>query len=194
MFQVCLIKFNAILEQIIRKQLQVLTLPGYILYFPTALYFQISIRIFRNLFIWFVFDGLLQSIFFRMFCSKHSISFDTYLLICRFHYVDLFYINFRSCETFIITNYGAILLPIKTLSNFRTMKCRFILYQQTYVLGWCKFKCFLYPAWLSCVSHFIDICTVKLSKICTLIQPIKLQIFCILTIRFLKSHVKIKLK
>ena len=107
------------MEQIIRKQLQVLTLTGYILYFPTALYFQISIRIFRNLFIWFVFDGLLQSICFRMFCSKQSISFDTYLLICGFHYVDIFYINFRSCETFIITNYGAIILLIKTLSNFK---------------------------------------------------------------------------
>ena len=68
---------------------------------------------------------LLQSICFRMFCSKHAITFDTYLLNCRFHCVDIFYINFRSCETFTVTNSGAILLLIETLSNFRTMKCWF---------------------------------------------------------------------
>ena len=105
------------------KKLLVLTLPGYVLYFLTTLYFHISIRMFCNLFICLVFDGLLQSIYFRMFCSKHSITFDTYLLSCRFHCVDIFYINFRSCETFTITNSGAILLLIETLSNFRTMKC-----------------------------------------------------------------------
>ena len=109
--------------------MQVLTLPGYVLYFLTALYFHILIQIFCNLFICLVFDGLLQSICFRMFCSKHSITFDTYLLSCRFHCVDIFYINFRSCETFTITNSGAILLLIETLSNFRTMKCWFILYR-----------------------------------------------------------------
>ena len=105
------------------KKLQVLTLTGFVLYFPTALYFHISIRIFYILFICFVFDGLLQSICFRMFCSKHLITFDTYLLSCRFHCVDIFYINFRSCETFTITNSGAIILLIETMSNFRTMKC-----------------------------------------------------------------------
>ena len=135
MYQVCLIWFNAILEQISRKKLQVLTLPGYVLYFLTALYFHISIRIFCNLFICLVFDGLLQSICFRMFCSKHSITFDTYLLSCQFHWVYMFYINFRSSETFTITNSGGILLLIETLSNFRTMKCWFILYLQMYVLG-----------------------------------------------------------
>ena len=118
-----------------KKTLQVLTLPGYVLYFLAALYFHISIGKFCNLFICLVFDGLLQSICFRMFCSKHSITFDTYLLSCRFHCVDIFYINFRSCETFTITNSGTILLLIETLSNFRTMKCWFILYLQMYVLG-----------------------------------------------------------
>ena len=67
----------------------------------------------------FVFDGLLQSIYFRMFCSKHSITFGTYLLSCRFHCVDIFYINLRSCETFRVTNSGAILLLIETPSNFK---------------------------------------------------------------------------
>ena len=56
------------------QKLQVLTLPGYVLYFLTALYFHISIQIFCNLFICEVFDGLLQSICFQMFCSKHSIT------------------------------------------------------------------------------------------------------------------------
>ena len=106
-----------------KQKLQVLTLPGYVLYFLTALYFHISIRIFCNLFICLVFDGLLQSIYFRMFCSKHSITFDTYLLSCRFHCVDIFYIKFRSSETFTITNSGAILLMIETLCNFRAIKC-----------------------------------------------------------------------
>ena len=117
------------------KKLQVLTLPGYVLYFLTVFYFRISIRIFCNLFICSVFDGLLQSICLRMFCWKHSITFDTCLLSCRFHCVDIFYINFRSCEAFTITNSGAILLLIETLSNFKTMKCFFILYLPMYVLG-----------------------------------------------------------
>ena len=102
-----------------KQKLQVLTLPGYVLYFLTALYFHISIRIFCNLFICLVFDGLLQSICFRMFCSKHSITFDTYLLNCRFHCVDIFYINFRSCETFTVTNSGTIL---ETPSNFKSFQ------------------------------------------------------------------------
>ena len=118
------------MAQINRKKLRILTLPGYVLYFVTVLYFHIWIWIFYNLFISLVFDGLLQSIFFRMFCSKHSITFVTYLLSCRFHCVDIFYINFRFCKTFTITNSGAILLLIETLSSFRTMRCWFILYLQ----------------------------------------------------------------
>ena len=39
------------------------------------------------------------------------------------HCVDVFNINFRSCETFTETNSGTILLLIETLSNFRTIKC-----------------------------------------------------------------------
>ena len=34
-----------------------------------------------------------------------------------------------------------------------------------YVLGYYKFKCFVYPASLSCVSHSIDICTVAIKNI-----------------------------
>ena len=112
-----------------------------------------------------VFDGLLQSIYFRMFCSKYSITFDTYLLSCRFHCVDIFYIKFRSCETFTVTNSGAIILLIETLSYFRAIKCRFILYLQMYSLGQCKLKCCVNPAQLSYVSHSIDICTVAIKNI-----------------------------
>ena len=73
-----------------KKKLQVLTLPGYVLYFVTALYFHVSIRIFCNLFICLVFDGFLQSVCFRMFCSKHSITFEMYLLSCRFTMLTYF--------------------------------------------------------------------------------------------------------
>ena len=57
---------------------------------------------FCNLFICWIFDGLLQSICFQMFFSKHSITFDTYLLSCLFHFVD---IKFRSSVTFTVTNF-----------------------------------------------------------------------------------------
>ena len=97
--------------------MQVLTLPGYVLYFLTALYYHISIQIFCNLFICLVFDGLLKSICLQMFCSKRSITFDKYLLRCRFHCVDTFYISFRSFETFTITNSSVMLSLIETLCN-----------------------------------------------------------------------------
>ena len=104
--------------------------------FPISFVFPyFHLNIFCNLFFCLEFDGLLESICFRMFCSKHSITFDTYLLSCRFHYVDIFYINFRSCETFRITNSEEILLLIEPLSNLRTGKGWFILYLQMYVLG-----------------------------------------------------------
>ena len=53
-----------------------------------------------------------------------------------------------------------------------------------YDLGEYKFKCFVDPAQHSCVLHSTDIWTVtiKITETCTLFQPIKLQIFCILTI------------
>ena len=118
-----------------KQKLQVLTLSSYVLYFLKALYFHISIRIFCNMFICLVFGSLLQLICFWMFCSKHSVTFDTYLLSCWFHCVDIFYIKFRSCETFTVTNSEAMLLLIETLSNWRTIKCWFILYLHIYVLG-----------------------------------------------------------
>ena len=34
-----------------------------------------------------------------------------------------------------------------------------------YVLGYYKFKCFVYPTLLSCVSHSIDICTSAIKNI-----------------------------
>ena len=68
--------------------------------------------------------GLLQLIYFRMFCSKHSITFESmYLLIFSFHFVQIFYIEFRFCETYTVTNSVTKKLLIKTLSNFRTIKC-----------------------------------------------------------------------
>ena len=65
---------------------------------------------------------MLLSICFRMFCPKRSIAFDTYQLSCRFHCVDIFYVKFRSCESFTVANSGAIHLLNETLSNFRAIK------------------------------------------------------------------------
>ena len=92
------------------------------IYLLTALYFHISIWIFCTLLICFVFDGLLQSIYFRMFSSKHSITFD-YLLSCWSHCCDIFYIKFRFCESYTVTNSVTIILLMETLSNFTTIKC-----------------------------------------------------------------------
>ena len=52
------------------------------------------------------------------------------------------------------------ILLIETLSNFRTTYTCIM-----YVLGCYKFKCFVYPAYLSCVSHSVDICTVAIKNI-----------------------------
>ena len=81
-------------------------------------YFNTNL-LWSTLFICFVLDGLLQSTSFRMFCSKHSINFEsTYLLKLLIH------VCFRY-----------------------------------------KFKCFVYHASLSCISHSIDICIVAIKII-----------------------------
>ena len=105
--------------------------------FPNSFFFfHISIRIFCTLFICLVFDGLLQLIYFRMCCSKHSITFENmYLLSCWFHCVDIFYIKFRFCETCTATSSVTRNLLIETLSNFRTINCWFTQYLDMYVLG-----------------------------------------------------------
>ena len=99
----------------------------------------------------------LQWICFRIFCSKHSITFDAYLLNCQFHCVDIFYTNFRSCETFTVKNSTPVFFLIELLSNFRIIKCWFILYLQMHVLGQCKFKCIIYPTRLFSESHSISL-------------------------------------
>ena len=126
-----------------RRKLQLLTIPGHILYFVTASFFHISIRIFCTLFIFLVFDGLFQLIHFRMFCSKHSITFENmYPLSCWFHSVDIFYIKFRFCETYTVSSSVTRNLLIKTLSNFRTIKYWFTQQLDMYVLDLSKFKCY----------------------------------------------------
>ena len=85
-------------------------------YLPECLYmgggglyadkYGILIRVFCTTRICFVLDGLLQLICFQMLCSKHSISFeDTHLLSCLFHCVDIFYVKYSFCETFIVINF-----------------------------------------------------------------------------------------
>ena len=124
------------------------------------------LTLFVCLFVCLLFNGLLQSICYRMFSSKHSITFEkTYLLSCWFDCVDIFYIKFRFCETFTEINSVTRTLLIETLSKFRTVKCWFTLYIHMYVLGLCKFKCFVYSTKFSCVSHSIDTCTVVIKNI-----------------------------
>ena len=110
-----------------KQKLQVLTLPCYISKHLTALHFYNLIRTFCTQFICLVFDGLLESICFRMFCFK-----NTYLLSCCCHCVEIFYIKFRFCETFTVTNFVTRILLIETLFNFRTIKCCVTLYLHMY--------------------------------------------------------------
>ena len=95
------------------KKLQVLILPGYILYFLTVLYFHISIRIFSALFVCLVFDGFLQLICFRMFCSKRSTTLEnTYLPSCWFYCVGALYIEFG----WISVNSNVLYIPLSYLT------------------------------------------------------------------------------
>ena len=101
-----------------------------------------------------VFDGLLQLIDFRMFCSKHSITFDTYLLSCLFHCVDIFYINFRYWETFTVTNSGAILSLTETPFNFNSFQR---ITERLHIIKSRKMKwvptVFNFPEWLYNTEH-----------------------------------------
>ena len=49
-------------------------------------------------------------------------SFSNVLLCCWFHCIDIFYINFRSCETFTVTIFRVILLLIQTPFNFKSFQ------------------------------------------------------------------------
>ena len=74
--------------------------------------------------------------FFRMFYSKHSITFENmYLLSFWFRCVDIYYIKFRFCETYTVTSSPTRNVLTETLSNFRTIKCWFTRYLDIYVLG-----------------------------------------------------------
>ena len=62
-------------------------------------YFNLNVSYSVCLFVCLLFNGLLQSICYRMFSSKHSITFEkTYLLSCWFDCVDLFRSNLNSVE------------------------------------------------------------------------------------------------
>ena len=91
---------------------------------------------------------------FRMFCSKDALTLqNTYLLSCWFHFVDIFYIKFRFCEYFTVTN-----------SVTRISLIYPITYLHIYVLVWFKFRGFVYPTLLSCVLHSIGICIVAIKS------------------------------
>ena len=66
--------------------------------------------------------GIWWSFAINLFSNVLFQTFDYFwhvLLSCRFHCVDIFYINFRSCETFTVTNSGTIL---ETPSNFKSFQ------------------------------------------------------------------------
>ena len=137
-----------------------LTLPGYISKHSIALYFRISIWIFCTQFICLVLDGLLQSLCFRMLCSKHSITLENkYLIRCWFHCVVKLCIKFRFCDTFTVTNFVTRIFLIETLSNFRTIKSCFTLYLRIYhlcfvvVIAWCRVQ---YGKYFG-VSHILQL-------------------------------------
>ena len=123
-----------------KQKMQELTLPFYILYILTALYFHFLIQIFCTLFICLIFNGLLQLFFFFVFFFNvlfRVIDYfgKTYLLLsCWFHCVDIFYIKFIFFETFTETYSVTKLLLIETLSNFRNIKCSSTLNLYMYVL------------------------------------------------------------
>ena len=109
---------------------------GFISEYLTVLYFYIAFRIFSTCFICFLVDGILQSIYFRIFCSKDLITFENvYLLSCRFRCVDIFYTKSSFCETFTVRNFVTRILLIDTLYKFKSIKCWFSLYLHMYVLG-----------------------------------------------------------
>ena len=112
-----LVKYNSTLTY--QKQtLQILTLPGYISicifqyeHFVPCLSVLYSLT-FCNRFC------------FRMFCSKHSVTFEnTYLLSFSFHYVDIFFIKRRFCKTITVINSVTRILLTETLYKFRTIRC-----------------------------------------------------------------------
>ena len=93
------------------QKLKALTLPGYI----CVCIFQLEK--FWALFISFELNGLLQSIWFWMFYSKHLITFkNRYLLSCWFHRVDIFRIKFRLSEIFAVVNLVSRILNLELLS------------------------------------------------------------------------------
>ena len=100
--------------------------------FDSFIFSNLNLNIYTH-FISLVFDGLLQSVCFWMFCSKHSItSENNYLLSCWFHCVDILCIRFRFCETFTVTDVVSRILLTETPSNFKTLKCCFTLYLHMY--------------------------------------------------------------
>ena len=103
-------------------------------------------------------SSILYSI--RLFCNRCFFAIklfpnafeNSYLQSCWFHCFNKFYIKFRVRETFMVVNSVTWSLLTETLYTFRTIEYWNTLLQQ------------------------------KISEICTLFQPVKLQIFCILMI------------
>ena len=71
-----------------------------------------------------------------MFSSKHSITFENKSLqSCLFYSVDIFYIKFRSCETFTVINSMTRTLLIETLYKFRNITMFTLVIAFTFILA-----------------------------------------------------------
>ena len=110
----CLLKSNAarVILLITSTLLNIIYLVIFLFeYFNTNMLYSLHLFCTRSV------EGFLQSIYFGMFLSKHSITFEnTYLLSCWFHCVDIFYINYRFCETSTVINSVARIFLIETFS------------------------------------------------------------------------------
>ena len=103
------------------------------------------------------------------FRSKHMITFENmYLRSCWFHCVDISFIKF-------LFHINLKLLSVDLLHNYT---CMFLVNINSNVLD-------ISPSLFAFHIPFIfALEQLKISEICMLLQPIKLQIFCILTIKY----------
>ena len=110
-----LIQFNKL-----KQKLQLLTLPGYIYIFQYQYFVLLQSQ--------HLFCTWWSLTCFPVFYSKHLITFEKMnQLSCWFHCVDIFYIEFRLCETFKVMNSTSKILLFETLYKHRTIKCWFTL-------------------------------------------------------------------
>ena len=84
----------------------------------------------------------------------------TMLLIWLRYCVDIFYIKFKFCKTFTVTNSVTRILSIKTLYKFRTIMCCLTLYLHTcFRLVCIQMFCISHLAFLRFIFHWHLYCS-----------------------------------